>query len=432
MLKRFQSILLAVFTVPMIHSSAVSQVTGPSYQSWTANPELVAQLSNKQPDFNYDEAKVPSFELPNPLKLVSGEIVTDAQSWNQTRRPELMELFRQHVYGRRPDTKYAFSAEQLSQTEMFDGAALGCQMKATITIDDRSFSFPFVVFIPTKIESPVPAVVFINNRSFVSIEDAATYDSFYPVKDIIDRGYATASFFTSDADPDRADGYADGIRGFFADGQPPSDDAWRSLSAWGFTASRILDHLQTIPQINATKVAIAGHSRGGKASLWAAAEDQRFAIAYSNHSGCGGAALSRRAFGETVGRITSAFPHWFCPSFASYAGRENDLPVDQHELFALLAPRGVYVSSADEDLWADPKGEYLSLVDSAPVFSLLGKHAIGEDLVNDVSLRSYVKPPPLNRPQIVGQTGYHIGSGGHGLTHVDWRHFLDFADGLLK
>jgi ketosteroid isomerase-like protein len=163
-----------------------------------------------------------------------------------------------------------------------------------------------------------------------------------------------------------------------------------------------------------------GHSRGGKTSLWAACEDTRFAIAYSNNSGCGGAALSRRAYGETVGRITTSFPHWFCKPFSKYADRESELPVDQHEVMALIAPRGVYVASADEDLWADPRGEYASLVAAAPVFRLFNKRSI-----------SNATMPALNQPRVSGQTGYHIRTGGHGLGDTDWKWFLDFADRLL-
>ncbi|WP_145168763.1 glucuronyl esterase domain-containing protein [Rubripirellula lacrimiformis] len=401
--------------------------------SWKANPQVVQKLAAKRGEFNYDESKVPTFQLPDPLTMNDGRTVSDAATWTNTRRPELMDLFRHHVYGHRPTTDYSVEFTQVSQTEVLGGTAIGRELKATIKIDDRTFSFPFVVFIPTGVDHPVPAVVLINNRYFTPVKKVTEeYDSFIPVKDLIDRGYAVASFFTSDVDPDRADGYAEGIRSFFANGQPPTDDAWRSLSAWGFAASKVLDHLETLDTVDATKVAVVGHSRGGKTSLWAAAEDPRFAIGYSNHSGCGGAALSRRAFGETVARITSSFPHWFTPNYAKFAGRENELPVDQHELIGLIAPRGVYVASADEDLWADPRGEYLSLVESAPVFAVLGKQSIGQDVMKDPSLRSHVNPPALDTPLVVGQTGYHIGSGGHGLKHTDWKLFLDFADGLLK
>ena len=279
-----------------------------------------------------------------------------------------------------------------------------------------------MLFVPANISEPVPAIVHINNRYFVPLEKAIQEpDPFWPVKTILEAGYATASFHTSDVDPDNKDGYAEGVRSFFANGQAPTATSWRSLSAWGWAASRILDHLEALESVDATRVAVVGHSRGGKTSLWAACEDERFAIAYSNNSGCGGAALSRRAYGETVARITEVFPHWFCANFAKYGGREDELPVDQHEVMALIAPRAIYVTSADEDLWADPRGEYASLVAANPVFRLNGKESISE-----------AEMPAINTPRIKGQTGYHIRTGGHGLTQVDWDWFLEFANKQLK
>jgi hypothetical protein len=390
---------------------------------WQAREDVVKEFSERNGGFNYEESKVPAFTLPNPLISLDGKPVSDAKTWNVSRRDEILNLFRDHVYGRRPDTPYTIRFKTVKEvTDAFDAAATGRSLEATITIDDRHLTFPFVLFFPNQAPKPSPAVIHINNRYFVSLEKALQEeDPFWPARTLIERGYATASFHTSDVDPDKKDGYADGVRAFFANGQPPKDHDWRSLSAWGWAASRILDYLESISKIDAGRVAVSGHSRGGKTSLWAAAEDLRFAAAYSNNSGCGGAALSRRAFGEIVQRITASFPHWFCPPFSAYAGREAELPIDQHELIALCAPRGVYVASGDEDLWADPRGEYASLVASAPVFALLGKNSITE-----------TQMPPINRPRVVGPTGYHVRTGGHGLGMADWNWFLDFTDTLFK
>ena len=390
---------------------------------WSAHPDVVAKFESRRSQFNYRESKVPTFTLPDPLTATNGSKIAAADQWSSVRRNELLDLFRGQVYGRRPDTEYSLQFKQEAvQEDAFDGAATGRSMTVTVRIADRSFTFPFVVFVPKNRKKAVPGVVHINNRYFIPLEKAATeHDPFWPAKTLIERGYATASFHTSNVDPDRKDGYADGIRSFFANGRPPADDAWRSLSAWGWASSRVLDYLDSLEAVDGTRVAVVGHSRGGKTSLWAACEDTRFAIAYSNNSGCGGAALSRRAYGETVGRITSSFPHWFCKPFSEYSGREGDLPVDQHEVMALIAPRGVYVASADEDLWADPRGEYASLVASAPVFRLLGGTSVTKATM-----------PALNQPRVTGQTGYHIRTGGHGLGDSDWNWFLDFADRLLK
>ncbi len=390
---------------------------------WEANAEVVKKATGNRSEFNYVEDKVPKYTLPDPLIMNDGNRVATADTWEKQRRPELLEIFRSQVYGRRPNTDYQITFEQIDKEEgLFDGQATGLNMKAVVAIESREFEFPFVVFVPNQKEHKSPAVILINNRYFTTLEEATQkVDEFWPVKKLIERGYATASFLTGDVDPDRADGYAEGVRSFFANGAPANDDAWRSLSAWGWAASRVLDFLETVDSIDSSRVAVVGHSRGGKTALWAACEDTRFAISYSNNSGCGGAALSRRSYGETVGRITTAFPHWFTPNFNSFAGKEAELPVDQHEVMALIAPRAIYVTSADEDLWADPKGEYAALVAASPVFKLLGVQSIEQK-----------EMPPLNQQRVVGQTGYHIRSGGHGLEAVDWNYFLEFADTLLK
>jgi len=413
----------AMVSAALVVTSSIRVNAGEPQKPWSARPEVVADFEIRKPPFNYAEKNVPDYTLPDPVVASDGSKIATADDWNQRRRSELMELFRSHVYGRRPDVEYAVQFKQTEVLEdVFDGAATGRSMTATITIDGRSFSFPFVAFVPNDQERPVPAIVHINNRYFIPLEKAASeHDPFWPARTIIERGYATASFHTSHVDPDRKDGYADGIRSFFPGVQAPSDEAWGSLSAWGWAASRILDYLDSLDAVDGTRVAVSGHSRGGKTALWAACEDTRFAIAYSNESGCGGAALSRRDFGETVGKITTKYFYWFCGAFSQYADRESELPVDQHEVMALIAPRGVYVASADEDLWCDPRGEYASLVAAAPVFRLLNKKSI-----------SNATMPALNQPRVNGQTGYHIRTGSHGLRGKDWRWFLDFADPLLN
>lgn len=387
---------------------------------WQANAETVDKLSKRRSEFNYVEANVPSFTLPDPLIDSAGKAVTTADAW-ASRRGELLELFREHVYGHRPAANAKISFDVLEQRDALDGMAEGRTVKISIGIDDRTYSFLVTVFIPKQAATPVPAFVHINNRYFLPLQEAEKNDPFWPVKDIVARGYATASFHTSDVDPDKKNAYDEGIRAFFADGAPPKENAWRSLSAWGWAASRVLDYLETCDEVDATRATVSGHSRGGKTALWAAAEDTRFAIGYSNNSGCGGAALSRRQFGETVERITTSFPYWFTPNFAKFSGKEDTLPVDQHELVALIAPRATYVTSSDEDLWADPKGEYASVVASAPVYKLLGKQSITQSAM-----------PALNTPRHVGATGYHIRTGGHGLGLADWNWFMDFADTQLK
>ena len=385
--------------------------------SWMPKPDVVDAMQKKRSEFNFQESAVPAYDLPDPLVLAGGGRVTTVLDWKNQQRPALLKFFRENVYGVRPDTQYAVTHHEVDRREnAFGIGAIARQIRTTIKANDQSHWFDFVIVVP-KSAQPVPVVVQINNRYYIPLDKAVDeFDPFWPVEKLVRRGYATAAFHTSDVDPDKRDGYAGGIRALLDD--PSADEAtrWRCLSSWGWAASRVLDFALEQPEIDGEKTAIVGHSRGGKAALWAGAEDERFTLMYSNSSGCGGAALSRRAYGETVARITRNFPHWFGERFATYSDREYALPVDQHQLIGLLAPRAVYVASADEDLWADPKGEYTSLLNAGSVFDLFGLNHIKDP-----------EMPPLNIPRHVGSTGYHIRTGVHNLTEQDWGNFLDFA-----
>jgi dienelactone hydrolase len=386
-------------------------------QPWSADPELVRQLSKSSEPFNYDESKVPEYELPDPLRFEDGRAVSDSKQWMKQRRPELMNLFRQQVYGFRPDVKPEIAIASTAQKSLFDGQVDAQEFSATIHHQGKTFEFPFAFYRPSSSKEALPLIVFIDIRGFHSLEVAQQNDRpFLPVDQITQRGYAVATFFTSHIEPDRADGYAEGVRSFLGQGKLPTQDSWGALSAWGWAASRLVDHFENDPQVDANRIAVVGHSRGGKTALWAAAEDDRFKVAYSNQSGCGGAAISRRQYGETVARITTVFPHWFCLNFTSYSDREHELPIDQHELVSLIAPRSVFVSSAAEDLWADPVGEYQSVVEAGPVFELFGQSTITEKTM-----------PVLGKTRTSDRLGYRIRSGPHSLELADWMEFLDFA-----
>jgi hypothetical protein len=236
------------------------------------------------------------------------------------------------------------------------------------------------------------------------------------------RGYGMATAYCGDVFPDRADGRPASALAKFdhpVEGPLPADEPG-AIATWAWQLSRILDWLVTLPEVAADRVIVAGHSRLGKTALWAGACDERFAMVVSNESGCGGAALSRRNYGETVAVITSRFPHWFCPAFSTYADRETELPCDQHTLLAMAAPRPLYVASAIEDRWADPRGEFLAALAAEPAWKLFGLAGLGT-----------TEQPPVDTP-VGDRIGYHVRTGQHDLLAYDWHRFADFAGRVLK
>jgi hypothetical protein len=397
---------------------------------------------------NYDEAKVPAFTLPNPLRHQSGEPVSDAVAWRERRRQEVLRLFQVHVYGRSPGRPQGMRfVVRESDAKALGGRATRRQVQVMLDGREEGPSLELLLYLPNGANGPHAAFLGLNfggNHTIHSdpgirlstrwIPDGerivghhateaarGTKASRWPVGRILEHGYALATVYCGDLEPDRPGAWKEGVRGHFGPGASGrlGDGDWGAIAAWAWGLSRAMDYLETAPEIDARRVAVIGHSRLGKTALWAAAQDQRFALVVSNESGEGGAALARRRFGETVGAITWRFPHWFCRRYRSYAGREDDLPVDQHLLLALAAPRPLYVASAEEDLWADPRGEFLSALAAEPVYRLLGRDGLG---VLDM--------PPVDTP-VGGTIAYHVRRGSHDLTASDWEQYLAFADRKL-
>jgi hypothetical protein len=388
---------------------------------WRAKPDLVSRLAAQRPATNYDETRVPAYALPDLLASGKRSITTPAQ-W-PSRREEILELFRATVYGRSPGPPQQLAFELIEENpRAMDGAATLRRVDIVSVQAGRTHRFQLTLFLPNR-PGPAPVFLFINNRPASHTDPTRTEKSgFWPAERLIARGYGIAAIQYGQLAPDDKDTFRNGVIGLFdggATGKPPY--TWGALAAWGWGASRVMDYLVREARVDASRVGVVGHSRGGKAALWAGAEDPRFAIVVANESGEGGAALSRRGYGETIERITTAFPHWFTATYASFSGREAALPIDQHMLLASIAPRALYVASADEDLWADPRGEFLALAASSPAFGLFGEAAIAPDAM-----------PPLDTPIVVGRRGYHVRTGGHDLTPYDWDRFADFADRVWK
>jgi hypothetical protein len=403
---------------------SASLADDPPRPGWQPNPMLLAAVEGKNAGgFNYREDRLPPYQLPDPLVRVAGTSLTRAAEWTQKRRPETLELFQRYVYGRPPagpfEMKFAVTS---TDPGVLGGTATLKRVKITSASGGKSFTFEAAVITPNNATRKLPAFMLISHRGWTN-NDPVQPDpvGYWSVDKIVARGYAAVTFRAGDVDADRAGDEArqGGVRAVWPKTGTAGGDDWGTIAAWAWGASRVLDYLETDPAIDAKKVAVVGQSRGGKASLWAGAQDERFALVIPNNSGCTGAALSRRIFGETVERINTSFPHWFCENYKKYNGKENELPVDQHQAIALVAPRAVYVASSDGDFWADQRGEFLSLANASPVFALFGAPGMKPS-----------EMPPLDAPLIRGPMAYHIRTGQHNLLTSDWIHFMDYADRL--
>ncbi len=400
-------------------------------------PYAVSEIEQETLYYNSNPKAIPPYTLPDPLTMQDGSKVENAEQWYSQRRPKLLGLFETEMFGKDPGRVPVLKNVIESEAEpAFGGKAIRHEVDQIYMDDGRGYrKVLLLVYTPADAKGPVPVFLGVNFKGNTAIaDDPGIHEAFndtygarqknkygiwqpvergsqasrWPIEEIIDRGYGVATFFTSDVDPDFADGGSNGLtRLIYKKGQRTQEpDQWGNIAAWAWGLSQALDYLETYDRVDASRVAVFGHSRLGKAALWAGAHDERFAMVISNDSGCCGAALSRRRIGETVHAINRAFPHWFCENFKKYNDREDELPFDQHELLACVAPRPVYVASAEQDGWADPVGERLALQEAAKVYRFLG---LDEGLL-----------------------GYHIREGAHGITVEDWRHYLDFADKHLK
>jgi hypothetical protein len=399
------------------------------------SPNVVAGIP-----VNYDEAKVGTYSLPDPLKLNSGKPVRDARTWYSKRRPEIVEMFETQQYGRAPGRPPGESFEVIDKgTPALHGKAIRKQVTIYLTKDKTGPSIDLLIYLPTAATKPVPMFFSIN---FDVVQNAVDDLGIKPetawnpktntrtappagrgfgridTEALLDAGFGVATYYYGDVDPDYLDGFSNGIRALYLKpGQKErASDDWGSIAAWAWGMSRVEDYFETDKSIDARRVAIHGVSRLGKTVMWAGAHDQRFAAVIASCSGEGGAALSHRNYGETIAHLTAPtrYPYQFAANYAKYGGFPDKAPMDANLLVALIAPRPLLLQTGSTDNWSDPKGEFLAAVAAGPVYKLLGKKDLGTDVW------------PNARQPIFHGLSYYMHEGGHGMVPSDWSIYIEF------
>jgi hypothetical protein len=362
----------------------------------------------------------PIHGLPDPLTYLGGARVESAADWTDRRKPELRQLFQYYMYGTQPPRETAAVPTLLLENRKALGGKATLREVAVHVGAPADGPVHVLLALPNTATGPVPTFIglaFAGNHAAVDdpgVRDPTAgepvpegrpapparggHSDVWNIERAIDRGYGVALFRTADVAPDRPDWPT-------AAGPGPSG----TIALWAWGASRVLDYLETVPEIDAKRVAVVGHSRNGKSALVAAAFDDRFALAIPHQSGCGGAAPSRTTVGEKLVNINGAFPHWFEARFREFNDHPERLPFDQHCLIALCAPRPVLVSNAVEDRWCNPSGQFKMLRAAESVYRLLGA-------------------PGLDTDYLTGRLGFYLRPGRHSMTPDDWQVFLDYAD----
>ncbi len=394
---------------------------------------------------NYEEARVGNYTLPDLLVLANGKPVRDAKTWNEKRRPEIVRLFEENQYGRSPGRPAAMSFDVFDKgTPALDGKAVRRQVTIYFSADKAGPKMDLLVYVPASATGPVPLLLNLSfSANATTVNDpgvkvgevwgrdkkkvpAGQGPNFgrINVARLMDAGFGFATVYYGDIDPDFLGGVPNGVRALYlkAGQTEPAPDEWGSISAWAWGLSRAIDYLETDKGVDAKRVAILGVSRLGKTVMWAGAHDPRIALVIASCSGEGGAALSRRNYGETIAHLTepTRYPYQFAANYAKYANKVDQFPVDAHMLVALIAPRPVLLQTGDKDFWSDPKGEFLAAVAAGPVYRLLGKQGLDTDQM-----------PAAGTP-ILHTIGYYMHAGGHGTIPSDWDQFLAFMQMHLQ
>ncbi len=388
---------------------------------------------------NYDEALVGSYTLPDALVLANGKPVRDAKTWMKKRRPEILRLFEENQYGRSPARPKAMSFDVWDRgTPAFNGKAIRRQITVRFSADKAGPKMDLLLYLPAASRKPAPLLLNLSfsansnnvddagvrvgetwgrDKKRIPANQARSFGKMDVVR-LLDAGFGFATVYYGDIDPDFAGGLPYGVRALYLKpGQAePAPDEWGAIAAWAWGLSRAMDYLETDKGVDARRVCIFGVSRLGKTVLWAGARDSRFAMVIASCSGEGGAALSRRNYGETIAHLTapSRYPYQFCANYGKYANRVDQFPVDAHMLIAAMAPRPVLLQTGEKDGWSDPKGEFLAAAAAGAVYRLFGKQGLDTDIM-----------PSAGTP-ILHTIGYLMHAGGHGTVPSDWDHYLNF------
>ena len=388
---------------------------------------------------NYNEDSVGKYTLPDPLIMLNGKKVKNARTWYKKRRPEVVRLFEEFQYGRIPEKPedMSFNVHEKG-TPALQGKALRKQVTVYFTKDTSRYKMDILIYLPADATGPVPLFLNISFTANSTVEDDPAIKGRYvwgrdgkrvPVKPMggfgridinqfLSQEIGFANIYYGDIEPDFADGVKYGIRGYYLEPGTtyPKPDEWGAISAWSWGLSRAMDYFETDTQIDSRKVALFGVSRLGKTVLWTGARDPRFGMVIASCGGEGGAAISRRWYGETIDHMThpTRYFYQFAGNWRNYKDDPSESPVDGHMLVALMAPRPLLLQTGDSDYWSDPKGEFVAAVAGGPVYELLGKK----------SLRTNVMPPA--GVPILNDLGYFMHAGGHGALPADYEIFIKF------
>ena len=395
-----------------------------------ATSNLQMELSVEQKEFIEGEERDYS-TLPDALIMADGTKVTTTEQFENERREEILELFEEHVYGALPKDGFTTSFEVVEEGLALDGKATRKQIKIITKTEKGTSEALMLLYVPNT-EKPSPVIIGLNsNGNHAAIADENVLPSYtfdvedgtwkekrgekayrWNIADSISRGYAVATIYSGDFAPDNGKTYNSRVVSLF------NEEDFKAVGAWAFGLLRAVDYIMQDEAIDSEHIAVVGHSRLGKAAVWAGANDTRVGMVISNDSGNSGASLSRENRGETVYSINLAFPHWFSSKYADYGKNEDALPVDQNLLLATIAPRLLYVASAEDDMWADPQGAWNSLMHATNAFELYGLEVIPNS----------ENQPVVNTPVWTESMGCHVRTGWHDMQAEDWAYYLEYMD----